>query len=506
MSARSSGSSKPFSAWSRRHLLRTLGLAAGGVALGLKPSRSAHAGTAPEKKPRFLIVVGAMGGASIIDSFLAIRGSESANATTVNAFPDAEVVSIADSPLRAVDISRSAVGDIAFPFTATQSAFANKHKQDMMVVTCTTTSVNHTIGQKRAITGNGAWNGRTLQEAVAAEYGEGYPIPNVNMSMFGYLEHGTDSSVPSWALNEPIATPFLWPLGLHGSRGIEGVPSASLIAKARAVRDQSLEPESVFDRTFGANERLQRWKESRLTQPQLESEDAITNLNFLPNLEPQIPLNEFGLAESPDAVKVRTAFPRFSTDPLESQCALAYLLIKHRMSVSVTISPTFNFSAGSAEPQNVNLPIAFDFSHQDHRSAQALMWNRILSMVDRLIDLLKSEELDSSTGESFWDRTLIYVATDFGRSKNRVGGADTFGTGHHLNNGYLVVSPLANGNRVLGGVDPDTALTYGSDPVTGVPEPGRNNSEAEVYAGILGALQVDTSGSGLPDVPAMRRA
>ena len=48
----------------------------------------------------------------------------------------------------------------------------------------------------------------------------------------------------------------------------------------------------------------------------------------------------------------------------------------------------------------------------------------------------------------------------------------SFGTGHHLNNGSLIVSPFANGNRVLGGVDPDTGLTYGFDPRTGDPERG----------------------------------
>ncbi|MEY3214100.1 MAG: hypothetical protein RIT28_4581, partial [Pseudomonadota bacterium] len=48
--------------------------------------------------------------------------------------------------------------------------------------------------------------------------------------------------------------------------------------------------------------------------------------------------------------------------------------------------------------------------------------------------------------------------------------------------------------------------TYGFDPVTGDPDPGRETAEAEIFAGLLGALDIDTSGSGLPSVPAMRRA
>ena len=101
---------------------------------------------------------------------------------------------------------------------------------------------------------------------------------------------------------------------------------------------------------------------------------------------------------------------------------------------------------------------------------------------------------------------MIYLASDFGRTKSRPSGSDSFGTGHDLDNGALIVSPLANGNHVLGGVDPNTGLTYGFDTTTGEPDKGRLMEEKQLYAGILQALDVDTSGSDLPDVPAMRRS
>ncbi|GAB4539228.1 MAG: hypothetical protein Tsb0020_53050 [Haliangiales bacterium] len=123
---------------------------------------------------------------------------------------------------------------------------------------------------------------------------------------------------------------------------------------------------------------------------------------------------------------------------------------------------------------------------------------------DGLIELLKSEEYGG--GQSMWDRTLIYIASDFDRSKTRPSNADDFGSGHDLNGGALMISPLVRGNSVLGGVDPDTGLTYGFDPQTGEPEPGRHMTEAEIYAGVVQALGADTSGSGLPDMPAMRRS
>jgi hypothetical protein len=99
---------------------------------------------------------------------------------------------------------------------------------------------------------------------------------------------------------------------------------------------------------------------------------------------------------------------------------------------------------------------------------------------------------------------MIHFATDFGRSKRRPAGEAVWGTGHHLNNGHLTTSPMVRGNTVLGGVDPNTALTYGFDLQSGAPMPSRTTSESESFAGLLQALGIDTSEAGLPDVPAMR--
>jgi uncharacterized protein (DUF1501 family) len=95
------------------------------------------------------------------------------------------------------------------------------------------------------------------------------------------------------------------------------------------------------------------------------------------------------------------------------------------------------------------------------------MWARILSTIDKLATLLKSEPFDTATGETLWDRTMIYVATDFGRTRTRPDNATVFGSGHDLNNGFLLVSPMVKGNTVLGGIDPLTTLTYGFDARTG---------------------------------------
>ncbi len=488
----------------RRALLKSLSMYATGGAAGVSSLLAARRGAAEEKKPKFLIVLAGAGGASIIDSFLAIRGSESANASTINTFPDSEVHGFANSPLRAVDLSRSGAGDIPIPFSANQSRFVQRHREDILVASVTGTSVNHAVAQRRSITGNEAWKGRTLQEAIANEYGASFPLPNVNMSAGGYIEHGTDKSLPSHVFNEPVADPTVFPAALHGSRGVTQPASASVVARARRLRDEKLDPESTFYKTFRDSERLKLWKAQRSGPSQaLEGADLITKLMFLED-SADIPLSAHGLAESPDGRKVREKFPNFLTDSLDAQAALAFLLIKNRVSVTVTIAPSFAvlIETNRFPPTITNPPLAFDFSHNAHRAAQALMWSRLFRVADGLIDLLKTEEFEA--GESFWDRSMIYFATEFGREKRRPDNASDFGTSHHLNNGIAVVSPMVQGNRVLGGVDPDTGLTYGFDPMTGAPDRGQTMAERHIYSGILDSMGVDTSGSGLPAVPTFK--
>jgi hypothetical protein len=357
--------------------------------------------------------------------------------------------------------------------------------------------------------GGGAWQGRTLQEIVALAYGAGYPVPNVNMASLGYLETGADPTLPSYCYREAIAEPLLWPVSLHGSKGTRDLPEQELVDMARAMRDEKLDPESSFYQTFRGSERLALWGQQRgQSLKDIEGNDLISKLLFVQET-PTIPLSEYGLSSSPDAAALAATFPDMGADPLERQAALAYLLIKNRVSVTVTLSPAFAPVVGGPF-QLKNPPLAFDASHNNHRYAQAVMWYRVFSVADRLIDLLKQTTFDEETGESFWSRTMIHFATDFGRSKQRPPGEIAWGTAHHLNNGHVTISPLVRGNTVLGGVrkGEGAALdghTYGFNLVTGAPDPGRETSEAESFAGLLGALGIDLTGSSLPDVPAMRK-
>lgn len=478
---------------SRRTLLQA---SLGGAALASLPLRARDG-----ELPRFLIVVTAAGGASIVDGPLASRHRDTADWRELNVFPDDEVVDVAGTPFRAVDLRRSWVGDLAAEVRTRQSAFIQRHHADMLVVTHTGTSVNHAIAQQRSLNGNGVWAGRTLQEAVAAQWGRGMALPNVNMASQAFVEPGEDRTLPSWAVATPIAETSLWPLGLDGHRGIRGAPDRALFERARQVRNE-LDRGSVFQRTFGHAPTLERWQRHRAEEgPAIEALDLISRLNLIAD-NPEIPVESYGLSHSPDTDRLREAFPDFLFDPLHGQAALAFLLLKNQVSATVTLGLGFDMLQRRGEL--ISPPQAFDFAHQAHRGSQALLWQRVLDVVDRLIVLLKAEPLDEASGISIWDRTLLYVASDFGRSRQRVGGQDEFGTGHHLNNGSLLLSPMLKGNTLLGGVDRQSTLTWGWDPLTGAPDPGRENTLEELYAGILQVLDVDTP-SHLPSVPVFAR-
>ena len=501
----------------RRRLMQ--GLVAGGLGAAAAwdhaASRDASASTdrARHPAPKFLIVLCATGGASIIDGPLAIRASESDAAATLNTFPDAAVTLIANSPFRAVDLSFDSLANISYPFATDQSSFVAKHKDVMQVVSLTSTSVNHAIAQRRAVTGNDAWKGRTLQEAVADAYGGGSVLPNVHLlTGTGFTDRGSDGSLDPSCYGELVADATTWPIALSGVRGTRYPVAADTLDRARALRNESLEAASPFVRAFGGSPKLQRYLTARnVTQPALEEADLITKLMLFGD-SAALPLETHGLASSPDAELVMGVFPELLADPLQARAALAFLLLKHGVTVTVTLGPTMDLTidgdaqlsgAGLPPGSLINPPLAFDFAHTGHRSTQAMMWHRIYRTIDGLISLLSGQPYGEQ-GDSMWDHTLIYVATDFGRSKIRPADAAEFASGHDLNNGVLLVSPLLSGNRVLGGIDPHTGMSHGFNLASGAADPGRETTERELYAGVLAALGVDLSDAGLPDMSAMR--
>jgi hypothetical protein len=473
----------------RRTFMRNLALGAAATSRGAALSWL----TRPEKvraaagDRRYLFVVTASGGASIIDSFLPVLSSDvstPARAATLIAYPESYLAQPAGSELRCVKNLR-----IPAPFQNAYdpSSFLAAHARDLAVVTADTTSVNHGIAQKRAITGAGIDGGRTIMEAAAVRHGEGLLLPNVNLAQGGYLEPG-DAQVPDQARAETVARAELFAVATHGYRGMPRAPSAGVIERARAAREklEALSPHAP--RSSALRERYLHLRSEVASK--LEHADLITKLMLLEN-GADLPLDDHGLAQSADGPMLREVFPRLGVDRLQTQTALAFLLVKYGVSCAVTFGPG---AVPSFLPDGsiADTPIAFDFSHNSHVLAQNVMWSRVMESVDGLARLLKLVE--QPDGSSLWDHSLIYVATDFGRSKERPENATNFGTGHDLNNGNVLVSPLLEGNRVYGGVDPETCRTYGFDPRDGSPRPGTAMREGHTYSLIAQALDVDFRG------------
>lgn len=479
----------------RRQMLLAMAGAMGATALGSALGRATErSGSTADKDRKLLFVLCATGGASIVDSFVPLARGEvddAVLANTLNVYDDDKMITPPGSTIRCPGyVEPAGLLSSLYEFDFTLDAFLAKHYRAMTVLTQECSSVNHYVGQHRSVTGAGIDRGRTIMEAMAIRHGEDLIIPNCNMANDGYIQPGVDPSLPAFAQAEIIASPLGFAAAMDGVKGVLGAPDRALVERARGVREQ-LDDASVFGRTFADSPRRQRFLANRRdVQPRLEAAQLMDRLTLLP---PELIDPKYGVMSSPLLPTLASKFSRMQVDPWESQAALAVLLAYYGLSCVSTIGlrqePTFG------NEKLLTTPIAFDFSHTDHRMAQYLMWSHVLRAVDALVELLQELDYlgDPALGK-MWDRSLIYVATDFGRDKTRPAGAESWGTGHSLNNGTLIVSPLLAGNRVFGGINPKTCETYGFDGTTGEADPSLKCSEGHIYSAIAQALDIEFPG------------
>jgi hypothetical protein len=455
------------------------------------------------KDRKLLFVFCAHGGAGIIDSFLPVLESEVGDATlasTLDVYPEALVEKVAGSELRYT--KNLAAADYLFMKPPPSMAdLLQHHGKDIALFCHSVSSVNHNVAQARSLNGAGVNQGRTLMEAMALRYGGGMPLPNCNMAMDGYIEHGADATVLARARHEVITAPLFFATGTHGYRGIPGLPRAGSIERARKVREQ-LDRDTVFAKTFGKSPIISRYLEQRSFGIQeLEKADLVEKLLLI---DPATTKPGIGLSPQALTAELFKRFPGLVEHDVQAQLGLGFLLAYHGVSTSVTFGfrsdPVITKADGV-----ITAPIAFDYSHSSHRVAQNVMWGNLAALLDSFISLLKEHDYlgDPSLGK-MWDRSLIYVATDFGRTKTRPSGAAGWGSGHDLNNGSLIISPLVRGNRVYGGVDPKTCLTYGFDRSSGEPDRSVELEEAALYGALAHVLDIEFPGR--EDCPALLRA
>lgn len=456
--------------------LNRRGFVAGSSALGLGSMLGGSKSMAQANKDqKYLFVICGAGGASIVDSFLA-------QTTGAVAYPD--LIKPAGSVFSAAPVLQNSIqGAIPLGNGYPQADFVTKHGSDMVVMTCEVSSVNHQIAGKRSMSGDNVFGGRTLPEAVAMKYGGNMPLANLMLAGGGYALNGDDIQVPDTARGQVVNDPLMFAFATHGSRGITQNVSVAEVDQIRGLR-KKMEQMSRFQAQNQESRLLDNYLENReRVVNMLEKGNTITKLMMLDPATSN--LTAFGLEASPDFAMVLSKFPNLATDPYEARMALAFLAVKNGLSTAVSISPSPTpLIAAEGSP---NAPIAFDWSHVDHRGAQNSMWSYLLKSTDALIELLKATDVNGDPAQGkMWSRSLVYIATEFGRDKIASGGS-----GHHLNNGAVLISPMLAGNRIFGGIDAATGLTYGFDTKTGEPKPNSYMKERDVYSAAATALGIE---------------
>ncbi len=480
-----SNSKKP--SFNRRDMLLSAGALAAVASVSGRSGKLLAEEEKTSAETRYLFVVCAGGGASIVDSFLGQASGPAAYSDMVKA-PGSELTSF---PARKNTIS----GFVDMGNKYDQATFLTKHGKDALVMTAEVSSVNHFIAARRALNGDNINAGRTLAEAASMHFGSKLLLPNLLMAGDGFAVPGDDLTVPDRFRGTRIADPLMFAFANHGFKGVNKAVGEKEMSAMRALR-KKFEGAGEFGQSFKKSGMLSAYSQNRDNIVEsLEKGDLITKMTLLdPNTNK---LAEYGLQVSPDINAVREKFPNLAKDTFESQCALAFLSMKNGLSNCATIAP-------SPMPlienkSTANAPIAFDWSHSDHPGAQNTMWSYVLKNLDGLIDLLKATDIDGDPAKGkMWSKSLIYIATEFGRDRVTTGGS-----GHHLNNGVAIISPLMKGNKVYGGIDPATALTFGFDPATGVPNPKTVMKEKHIYSAVAHALGLPFDGR--IDFPSMVR-
>ncbi len=473
----------------RRSFLRTAGALSAAALVGASARRAA---AQPIEARRYLFVVGALGGANILDSFMPLVETSSPEAPSLTSFTPQNIETVPGVDLQCVaPLTEEIAGPPPHSATYAQRTFLQRHGTDTAVMTLDHSSVNHGVGQQRALNGGGIDRGRTLLEAVADCYGEDLPLAAVNMMAGEFARPGSDPTLSAYARAVAVADARYFALGTHGSLGLPNAVDHNQLQAARRARG-NLEEMTAFGRSFAHVRSRQRYLELRERAETLEASGLSEHLSLL-----SLP----GFPEPTELGRILELLPNLARDPFEAQAALAFLLVKHGGACAVGLSPSDALAVEVAENPDeenaiTNPALAFDSSHNNHRLGQHVMWSRLLRVTDALITLLKEtpDPQQLGGGSSMWDHSLIYVATEFGRTRTRPPGFTRFGTGHYQNNGVVLVSPLLHGGRAYGAIDPHTGLTYGFGRGSGEPMPGSKMTESDVYSVVCEALGVDFAG------------
>lgn len=427
---------------------------------------------------RYLFIVAAPGGANMTDCFLAHNKGPGAYSYDLLLEPQF-------TPFNCVIPRYNTVGwSLPIGNGYSQMSFLESHHQNMAVIAHEAKTLDRGAAARQVMTGNGVNNGRTLAEHIAAAYRGRYTLPNVSMATTDFAAPGTDPYLNDSARAELIADPLMFAFATHGFAGLSHQPSAAKVQLERQLR-LSLEKNSKFYQENSSHPTVTRYLYNReVIMTSLEKNRLMMNLLIDGSADERY--RRHGLKMSAEMATLRRQFSQLGSDPFEAQMALAFLLAKRGLTNVVTVAPGTNVVL-SADGKSANTaPMGFNWSHTDHRGGQNSMWSYVLKNVDGLIQLLKGTDVDGDPANGkMWDKSVIYITSDFGRDRVSQGGSE-----RHTNNAHLIVSPLVNGNRVYGSFDENTGLIGGFNPSTGEPESWRKITAADHYsivADLMGA-------------------
>lgn len=427
---------------------------------------------------RYLFIVAAPGGANMTDCFLASDKGPSAYGTDL-------LVKPSFTPFRAVIPRYNTVGwSLPIGNGYSQLNFLQQHHKDMAVIAHDAITLDRDLAARQAMTGNSINRGRTLAEHVASAFRGRFTMPNICMAKGGFAAPGSDLRLSGSARAELISDPLMFAFATHGFAGLSHQPSSAKVQLERQLR-LSLEKNSAFYQANQNHPTIKSFQYNRdVIMTSLEKNQLMMNLLIDGTAKERY--GRRGLRMSQEMESLNRHFGQLGSDPFEAQMALAFLLSKRGLTNVCTMSPGADLVLSPDRKKANTAPMGFNWSHTDHRGAQNAMWSYMLKNIDSLIQLLKATDVNGDPAQGkMWERSVIYVASDFGRERVQRGGS-----GLHANNANLLISPLVKGNRIYGAYDERRGTIGGFHPITGAPEPRRSITSADHYsivAGLMGA-------------------
>lgn len=446
---------------------------------------------------RYLFVIAAPGGASMNDCFLASNEGPAAYSYDLLVKPEF-------TPLRCVIPSYNSVGwSLPIGNGYSQLDFLTAHHQNIAVIGVESATLDRTYAPRLAMTGNEINGGRTIAEHVAASYRGRYVLPNVSMAAGEFAAPGTDLNLSDAARAEVIADPLMFAFATHGHLGLKTGYSSRFEASAKAQIERqlrlSLEKNSAFYEAHRDHHSVRNYQYNReVIMAALENNQLMAELLIDGTAKERY--RRYGLKLSPDFQRLSGVFGQLGSDPFEAQMALAFLLTQKGLTNTVTMAPSTDLVMSRDQKTGHTAPMGFNWSHTDHRAAQNTMWSYLLKNIDSLITLLKAEDIDGDPSKGkMWDKSVIYITTEFGRDRVQFGGSRP-----HANNAHVIISPLVNGNRLYGSYDEKSGWIGGFNPVTGAPDPGRLMTTGDLYSIVADLMGAPFAGQ--RSLPAIKKA